>query len=212
VRRDDERGQALPLVLVIMAAAMGTALLLGELGSRALAESRAQTAADAAALAGAAEGPEAAAELARVNGSATTDVEGTVGDATVTVRVGEADAVARAQAPLPAGDGTEGLTPAMTAAVARAGVLLGRPVPISSGWRSPAQQAALWANRHLNPYPVAPPGTSMHERGLAIDVPRTFVATLRAVAAAVGLCQPLPVSDPVHFELCRRTLVQTGAT
>ena len=52
----------------------------------------------------------------------------------------------------------------------------------------------------------------MHERGLAIDVPRTFVATLRAVAAAVGLCQPLPVSDPVHFELCRRTLVQTGAT
>ena len=212
MRRDDERGQALPLVLVIMAAAMGTALLLGELGSRALAESRAQTAADAAALAGAAEGPHAVAALARLNGSAVTDVEGTVGDATVTVRVGEADAIARAQAPPPAGDGTEGLTPAMAAAVAQAGVLLGSPVPISSGWRSTAQQAALWANRHLNPYPVAPPGTSMHERGLAIDVPGPFVATLRTVAAAVGLCQPLPVSDPVHFELCRRTLVQTGAT
>ena len=212
MRRGDERGQALPLVLVIMAVAMGAALLLGELGSRALAESRAQTAADAAALAGAAEGPEAAAELARMNGSTSSDVQGTVGEATVTVRIGEADAVARALAPPPPTGGTEGLTPEMTAAVSRAGALLGTPVPISSGWRSPAQQAALWANRHLNPYPVARPGTSMHERGLAIDVPRTFVATLRPVAAVVGLCQPLPVSDPVHFELCRRTLVPTGAT
>ena len=210
--RREERGQALPLVLVIMAAAMGAALLLGELGSRALAESRAQTAADAAALAGAAEGPEAAAELARMNGSTSSAVEGTVGDATVTVRVGGADAIARAQAPPPSASGVEGLTPEMLAAVNRAAALLGAPVPISSGWRSPAQQAALWANRHLNPYPVAPPGTSMHERGLAIDVPRAFVATLRTVATAAGLCQPLPVSDPVHFELCRRTLVPTGAT
>lgn len=212
MRHDDERGQAVGLLLVIMAVAMGAALLLGELGSRALAESRAQTAADAAALAGAAEGPEAAAEVARMNGSTASAVEGTVSDATVTVRVGEAEAVARAQAPPPPTGGTEGLTPEMTAAVARAGALLGTSVPISSGWRSPAQQAALWANRHLNPYPVARPGTSMHERGLAIDVPRTFVATLRTVAAVVGLCQPLPASDPVHFELCRRTLVPTGAT
>src|SRR5512134_3469495 len=110
-----------------MAVAMGAALLLGALGSRALAESRAQTAADAAALAGAAEGPEAATELARLNGSTSADVEGTVGDATVTVRVEGADAVARAQAPPPAGDGTEGLTPEMTAAVTRAGALLGVP-------------------------------------------------------------------------------------
>lgn len=212
MRRDDERGQALPLLLVIMAVAMGAALLLGELGHRALAESRAQTAADAAALAGAAGGPEAAAELARMNGSTSSDVEGTLGDVTVRVRVGEAHAVARAQAPPPPTGGTGGLTPEMTAAVSRAGALLGTAVPISSGWRSPAQQAALWANRHLNPYPVARPGTSMHERGLAIDVPSPFVVTLRSVAALVGLCQPLPVSDPVHFELCRRTLVPTGAT
>ena len=212
MRRHDERGQALPLVLVIMAAAMGTALLLGALGSRALAESRAQTAADAAALAGAAEGPAAAAELARLNGSTSSDVEGSVGDATVTVRVGDGRAIARAQAPPPPTGAIEGLTPEMTAAVARAEALLGTPVPVSSGWRSVAQQTALWANRHLNPYPVAPPGTSMHERGLAIDVPRSLVATLRTVAAAAGLCQPLPSSDPVHFELCRRTLVPTGAT
>jgi hypothetical protein len=100
----------------------------------------------------------------------------------------------------------------MAAAIARAGALLGEPVPITSGWRSRAQQAALWARRATNPYPVARPGTSMHERGLAIDVPRSFVAALRSVAAAAGLCQPLPVSDPVHFELCRRTLVTIMAT
>jgi hypothetical protein len=213
VRCRSERGQALPLVLVIMAVAVGAALLLGAVGRRAVEGAQAQTAADAAALAGAAEGPAAADELARLNGSATADVTGAVGDATVTVRVGGADAVARAQAPPPSsGAGTEGLTPAMAAAVARAGMLLGEPVPISSGWRSRAQQAALWAQRATNPYPVARPGTSMHERGLAIDVPRAFVATLRRVATAAGLCQPLPVSDPVHFELCRRTLVTIMAT
>ena len=208
-----ERGQALPLVLVIMAAAVGAMLLVGGLGRRAVEGAQAQTAADAAALAGAVEGPPAAEELARLNGSPSADVTGAVGDATVTVRVGGADAVARAQAPLPpSGVGTEGLTPEMAAAVARAGSLLGEPVPISSGWRSRAQHAALWARRHTNPYPVARPGTSMHERGLAIDVPRSFVAALRSVAAAAGLCQPLPVSDPVHFELCRRTLVTIMAT
>ena len=83
-----ERGQALPLVLVIMAAAVGAMLLLGGLGRRAVEGAQAQTAADAAALAGAAEGPPAAEELARLNGSPSADVTGAVGDATVTVRVG----------------------------------------------------------------------------------------------------------------------------
>ncbi|HET9542190.1 MAG TPA: M15 family metallopeptidase, partial [Acidimicrobiales bacterium] len=207
-----ERGQALPLMLVIMAAAVGAMLLLGGLGRRAVEGAQAQTAADAAALAAAAEGPPAAEELARLNGSTPADVEGTVGDATVTVRVGGADAVARAQSPPPpAGGGTVGLAPDMVAAVTRAGALLGEPVPISSGWRSRAQQAALWARRSTNPYPVARPGTSMHERGLAIDVHRAFVARLRLVATAAGLCQPLPSADPVHFELCRRTLVTSLA-
>ncbi len=201
-----DSGQALPLLLVVLLVGVGAMVVLGRLGLRAMEAAQARTAADAAALAGAAEGTPGAEALARANGSATVDVQGGVGDATVTVRVGGVDARARAQAPPPrTGSGTEGLTAAMTAAVARAGALLGRPVPVSSGWRSRAQQAALWANRHSNPFPVARPGTSMHERGLAIDVPRSFVTTLRAVAGAAGLCQPLPVTDPVHFELCRRT-------
>jgi hypothetical protein len=90
----------------------------------------------------------------------------------------------------------------MSAALARAEALLGEPVPITSGWRSPADQQRLWDQRAGNPYPVARPGTSRHEQGLAVDVPRAFVPRLRAVAHRVGLCFPLPTTDPVHFEIC----------
>ena len=78
-------------------------------------------------------------------------------------------------------------------------------VPITSGWRSHAEQQRLYDDRGTNPYPVAAPGTSAHERGRAVDVPRSFVARLAAVAPRVGLCHPWPETDPVHFELCRRT-------
>lgn len=199
-------------MLALVALVAVTTLFLGDLGARAVASARARTAADAAALAGAAEGPAAAEALARANGADRAGVAGGIGDATVTARIGEAGAVARAEAPSPDRAATTGLTPAMRAAVARAEALLGTPVPVVSGWRSRAEQEALWAARHSNPYPVAPPGTSMHERGLAIDVPATFVPRLRTVALAAGLCQPLPVSDPVHFELCRRTTAATTAT
>jgi D-alanyl-D-alanine carboxypeptidase len=209
VRVRGQRGQALPLVVVIVFVAGLASLVVAELGVRAVAGARARTAADAAALAAAAEGPRAGAELARANGSASAVVTGGVGDATVTARVGELHATARAESQ--AASGTAGLTAAMAAAVRRAGALLGRPVPITSGWRSYAQQAVLWARRATNPYPVARPGTSMHERGLAIDVPLGFVAVLRSVAALAGLCQPLPTSDPVHFELCNRRNVRTRA-
>jgi hypothetical protein len=195
-----------PLLLLVVAAAAGAMLLVGSLGGRALARAQAQTAADAAALAGAAEGPEAAEELARLNGTASAVVDGGVGDATVTVRVGSSEAVARAQGPPPVvGVGVDGLQPVLIEALARAEALLGRPVPISSGFRTRAEQEALWAGRFTNPYPVARPGTSMHERGMAVDVPSSFVTTLRGVAAPSGLCQPLPETDPVHFEPCRRS-------
>jgi uncharacterized protein YcbK (DUF882 family) len=94
------------------------------------------------------------------------------------------------------------LDPRLTAAVARAERLLGRPIPITSGFRSRDEQASLWARRAVNAYPVAPPGASAHERGMAIDVPASFVDTLVSVAGRVGLCHPYPANDPVHFELC----------
>ena len=61
--------------------------------------------------------------------------------------------------------GRAGLAPAMPAALGRADGLLGRPVPVVSGLRTRAEQQALWDRRHANPYPVARPGTSDHERG-----------------------------------------------
>ncbi|HEX5944710.1 MAG TPA: M15 family metallopeptidase, partial [Acidimicrobiales bacterium] len=165
---------------------------------------------DAAALAGAADGEDAARELAEENGGDLLDFERTGDEVRVQVRVGDVDAYARARATVRAVPGAgasgpggrAGLAPAMLAALARADGLLGEPVPIVSGLRTRAQQQALWDRRHSNPYPVARPGTSDHERGLAVDVPRDAVADLVAVAGEAGLCQPLPDSDPVHFVVC----------
>ena len=76
------------------------------------------------------------------------------------------------------------------------------PVEVVSGLRTRVEQEELWRRRHTNPYPVARPGTSDHERGVAIDVPRAVAEELAAIGPAVGLCRPLPQTDPVHFVLC----------
>ena len=50
---------------------------------------------------------------------------------------------------------------------------LGLYLTITQGWRSAADQAALWAQGRTTPGPVvtwAEPGQSLHERGLAFDV------------------------------------------
>lgn len=46
------------------------------------------------------------------------------------------------------------------------------PVSINSVYRSPQKQAVLYDRylRGLSEYPVAPPGTSLHEHGLAFDM------------------------------------------
>ena len=191
-----------------MALALAGALLLalGALGERAVADARARTAADAAALAGAAEGEDAARAVAEDNDG--TVVAWAVAGARVRVEVEvqgrHAVAAAERLGPPPGADGgpTDGLTPELLDAIARAEALLGGALPITSGWRSPAQQQWLWDHRDTNPYPVARPGTSKHERGLAIDVALWFVPDLLTVAAEAGLCHPLPTTDPVHFELC----------
>jgi hypothetical protein len=72
---------------------------------------------------------------------------------------------------------------------------------VTSAYRSPARQAELYAARSRNPYPVAPPGASAHNYGLAVDVtgptPNDREA-IRYVFAAIGL-RTLP-NDPVHWE------------
>ena len=206
---NSEQGQVLPLVALFVALLGFLAVQVARVGEAGQLRARAQTAADAAALAGAAAGEPAAASEARANRGRLLSYEEIDGAVLVRVQLGAATARARAQGTVVAGGGSAaqgsstGLAPAMRAALARAAALLGRPVPITSGFRSIAEQRALWERRHTNPYPVAPPGTSMHGRGLAIDVPRSFVPALLRVGRAAGLCQPYPRTDPIHFELCR---------
>lgn len=208
-RSDD--GQAVPLAVAMMAVACVALIALVPVGRALHHRAQARTAADAAALAGAAEGEQAAEALAAENGGDLVGFERQGDEVVVTVQVGGVAAAARARAgrrpaagAIASGPGGDraGLDPAMLAALARADGLLGRPVPVVSGLRTRAEQEALWERRATNPYPVAPPGTSDHERGRAVDVARATVAELLAVAGAAGLCRPLPDADPVHFVLC----------
>lgn len=84
------------MVGVVAVAAM---LLVGlaRLGAGAADGARAQNAADAAALAGAAEGEGAARELAIANGAELVRFEVVDGDVVVEVRLGDASATARAR-------------------------------------------------------------------------------------------------------------------
>jgi hypothetical protein len=156
-------------------------------GGRAVEEAQAGTAADAAALAGAAAGAEAATEAAEANGARLTRMETAGADTRASVSFGEgAGASARARRIGDPGGGG-GPAPALRAALARAAQLTGGPVPT------------------VPPDPGGPaPGDSAarHERGLAADVPPSFVPSLLPVAAGAGLCRPYPESHPAHFEVC----------
>lgn len=81
-------------------------------------------------------------------------------------------------------------------------------IRVSSGLRSTAQQAALYAARASNPNPVAPPGTSKHERGLAVDVVpvsggASAVNAIGVAGESVGLIWGgrWKRKDNPHFEL-----------
>src|SRR5438445_3346491 len=133
-----ERGSALPLLALVILLAGGAAVVLGRSGGAALDRARARTTADAAALAGAAEGRDAAVAVAAADGGRLTAYEELGDDRRVTVVVGRARAVARARphhgaAGRGAAASTGGLAPAMRAALDRAEQLLGVPVPITSG-------------------------------------------------------------------------------
>lgn len=84
-------------------------------------------------------------------------------------------------------------------AVARS---LGFQARVTSGYRSPAKQAWLYKRwlQGLQPYPVAPPGTSDHEKGLALDVVSTNPAALVSLLSSVGLYWA-GEADPVHFSM-----------
>lgn len=88
---------------------------------------------------------------------------------------------------------------------------LGFDARVTSGYRSTRKQAWLY-NRWINglqDYPVAPPGTSDHEKGLALDVVSTNTDKLVSLLASVGLTWAGP-SDPVHFTLVARQIASQG--
>jgi hypothetical protein len=92
-----DRGQVLPLFALLLAVVAGSAVLVAMVGRVVDDRARAATAADAAALAGAAEGREAAEELARRNGGVLEEFRQEGADTVVVVRVGHARAEARAR-------------------------------------------------------------------------------------------------------------------
>jgi hypothetical protein len=100
MRGRDERGQAVPLALVVIALAILATAAIAELGGNVVDAGRARTAADAAALAGVEGGREASTRVAADNGATlmswSSRSEGTAATVTVTVRVGRATATAAA--------------------------------------------------------------------------------------------------------------------
>lgn len=91
-----DRGQAMPLILAVVALAVVVMLALVPLARGAADRAQARTAADAAALAGAAEGEAAAREVAEANGGLLLGWKRAGLAVLVVVQVG--DAVARAKA------------------------------------------------------------------------------------------------------------------
>jgi hypothetical protein len=93
----NQRGSVLPVVALAMVMAGGGVVVLGRLGEAAVARASARTAADAAALAGAAEGEQAARQVAAANGATVLRYESLGDDTRVTVQIGAARAVGRAR-------------------------------------------------------------------------------------------------------------------
>lgn len=209
----------------------GLTLLLGlalgsgaaEVGSAASARARAQTAADAAALAAVAESSpsgegrpaEAAADYAERNGARLVRCYCDTGATAMQVLVSVDGVLADARAVLepellaPASVGsTAGLHPDLAAAVdAIVTKSVGR-VRVVSGFRTPERQVALWEEalrEHGSPEAaddwVARPGSSMHERGLAVDLGGDLAEAVRLIEE-LGLPLHRPLAhEPWHFEL-----------
>jgi hypothetical protein len=120
----DERGQAVPLVLALVALAVVLVIAVGVFAGDVVDAGRARTAADAAALAGVEGGRAASARLAAAHDGTLTAWRRRGRVVTVTVRVGAATASASATGgPIeaPAGAGTADARPRSRGPVAYAG-------------------------------------------------------------------------------------------
>jgi LAS superfamily LD-carboxypeptidase LdcB len=76
----------------------------------------------------------------------------------------------------------------------------GYSATITSAYRSPAEQKALWRHRASNPFPVAPPGCSTHEYGFAVDLVTDYDGDLYELGRDFGFEWAGP-RDVVHFDV-----------
>lgn len=181
----DERGQVTPLLAVLVVVIGGLIFGVARFGATTAHASRAQAAADAAALAGAAEDRGAAEAVARLNGAEVVSYDADGREVLVRTRVGEVWSVARARrvgggrgvvgwvGQESSGGIASGLHPVVRRALEVAAEALHQPVPIAGG------------------------------SGRAVDVPRSFAARLASVSPRTGLCQLTPQTDPVRFVPCQ---------
>jgi hypothetical protein len=95
--RPADAGQTTPLVALLFVMVAGALIALGHLGAVVADRSRARTAADAAALAGASDGEAKARAVAAANGGSVRRYVVSGPDVEITVEVGRAEATARAE-------------------------------------------------------------------------------------------------------------------
>jgi secretion/DNA translocation related TadE-like protein len=212
----NQRGSA--SIVVVSALALGgiLAAFSSDLSRVMVARTRAQTAADAAALGAAqqllvpsgASAEAVARELAKANGGTLVACRCDAGSAearvTVAVEVGlpllaQVRTVrASARAVIAAPPGTEGLAPSFVAALSCLFDVVDG-LWIVSGFRTRAEQAALHEQK---PDLAAPPGSSNHEVGLAADLgypSNDAERAAHALAPSCGLRFPVPY-EPWHVE------------
>lgn len=97
----------------------------------------------------------------------------------------------------------EGLNNNLVAAIQRIELHLGREVPLVTAYRSYNEQSCLYNRYAGTSQPVASPGTSNHERGMAVDVDRAWLnsSNYRDIFRQYSLCENVS-NDPGHFEIC----------
>jgi len=210
---------AFSLLVSLALATFSTALADG-----AALKARAQAAADSAALAAVAEsGPYGsnvqrivAREYADANGATLVECKCESWATAVQVTVELDGAIARARAvidpeaiaPARVWAGAGGLHPALGHAVEDLIKASAGRVRLVSGYRSTERQSELWADavaKYGDPEVadnwVAPPGRSMHERGLAVDLGGDLELAVHVIdELGLPLWRPL-ANEPWHFEL-----------
>jgi D-alanyl-D-alanine carboxypeptidase/Putative Flp pilus-assembly TadE/G-like len=218
---------SLSLVLSLLCATVVVAL-----GHASGMRARAQTAADAAALAavyesgpyGIANPEPIAREYAQLNGARLLECDCAAGASEMEVEVAFGGFTARARAIIevdklapasiaPTGTATsKGLDPRMRRAVDELISASGGRVHLVSAYRSLERQTELW-HEALEKYGdpeiaddwVARPGTSNHERGIAVDLGGDIELAVDLVTR-LGLPLWRPMSwEPWHFELSRES-------